>query len=227
MPDDKLEESQREYYAKRAPIYDAIYNRDRSPGDTGLAGLIRRHFGGLSVLEVACGTAYWTEITAEVAASVLATDVNDPVLQEAKEKPWPRKNVRFQIADAFSLEGVGGSFNAGLAVQWWSHIPKARRAAFLAAFCSKLEPGSIVVLSDSLYKGDLAAKGLHYNDDGDLIHTRKLPSGESFEVIKNLPTEDELRNDIDRFGERIGYYEFNEKLWAVDFTTRSLAKTSE
>ena len=72
-----------EYYTQRAPEYERIYHRpERQPDLRKLEQLVTQAFGGLDVLEIACGTGYWTQHIAKRARSILATDYSgqlDPV----------------------------------------------------------------------------------------------------------------------------------------------------
>ena len=79
------------YYAQRAAEYERIYAKPERQSD--LAALkirIGRMFAGRKVLELACGTGYWTEVIAASAAQVTAIDINEEVLQIARAKSYPR-----------------------------------------------------------------------------------------------------------------------------------------
>ena len=77
-----------EYYARRAAEYDEIYAKPERRADLAqLRNVVTRHFAGRRVLEVACGTGYWTELLTRSAASVVATDVSTGVLDFARAKP--------------------------------------------------------------------------------------------------------------------------------------------
>src|SRR5919109_4178747 len=92
------------YYAKRAAEYEKIFQKPERQAD--LARL--RHdipalFRDERVLEIACGTGYWTPLIAAQAESVLATDYNEETLVIARSKRYPKGNVRFERADAYAL----------------------------------------------------------------------------------------------------------------------------
>ena len=68
-----IEASMVSYYAERACEYERIYQKPERQADLGrLRSLAEGFFAGADVLEVACGTGYWTEVVARRAASVLA-----------------------------------------------------------------------------------------------------------------------------------------------------------
>src|SRR5687767_6815572 len=78
------------YYSKRAAEYEKIYEKpERKDELEWLRGRIPALFGDRTVLEVACGTGYWTQFIARTAAKVHACDINDSVLEIAREKKIP------------------------------------------------------------------------------------------------------------------------------------------
>src|SRR5271167_3603471 len=92
-----------DYYAKRAGEYERIYHKPERQHD--LAILKQRCaeiFTGDEVLEIACGTGYWTQIISQTAKSVSATDINEEVLEIARSKNYGCE-VGFEKADAFDL----------------------------------------------------------------------------------------------------------------------------
>ena len=84
------------------------------------------------MLEVACGTGWWTPHGARLAASWLATDLNPETLAIAQTKAMPA-SVRFAAVDAYTLAGIEGQhFDGAFAGFWWSHVPLARLPGWLA-----------------------------------------------------------------------------------------------
>src|SRR6185436_1698499 len=130
------------YYAQRAGEYERVYQKpERQIELQKLKVYIEKTFAGLDVLEVACGTGYWTEVLARSAASVLATDITEEVLAIARSKNLGPK-VTLQNADAYALPVFSQSFNAGLSAFWWSHIPRARLRDFVIGLNRALAPGA-------------------------------------------------------------------------------------
>ena len=90
------------YYAERAAEYEEIYLKPGRQNDLSiLKQFIGEKFRNKNVMEVACGTGYWTQVIAETARSVLATDYNSEVLAVGGSKSYRCPNVKFQIADAY------------------------------------------------------------------------------------------------------------------------------
>ena len=208
------------YYARRASEYDRIYAKPERQNDLlALRSLLRDAFTGHDVLEVACGTGYWTQVISESARSVLATDINETVLAVARRKTYSNPNVRFQAADARTLADVGGNFTAGFAGFWWSHIPKASLQTVLKAFHGKLLPGSLVVFLDNKYVEGSSTPVTRQDCNGNTYQKRKLEDGVEFEVLKNFPTEAALREEVDSHAGNPIVMEFT-YYWCLRYTLR-------
>ncbi|MFQ5870294.1 MAG: class I SAM-dependent methyltransferase [Candidatus Zixiibacteriota bacterium] len=219
---DKVKEMN-EYYGKRASLHDAFMGyTDNETMERLLApiiGHIEQFIEGKDVLEIACGTGNWTQVLAKRARSVLAIDVNATVLEIARTKSYVNDRVTFRIADAYALEKVEGSFNAAFAGDWWSHIPKSRIPQFLKTLHSKLSPGSPVVFVDMMRREELDRMFAYYDEEGNIIHERSLPDGRVFHVVKNHPTEDELRRYLKDTASNIQYHEDHGLLrWVLSYT---------
>jgi len=210
------------YYAERADVYDetAGYTDEvaeelRCPSKE----RYRRLFAGHDVLEIACGSGYWTQVVGEVANSVLAIDINEPMIAQARRRCRHLPQVSFQICDAFSLRGVSDRFTAAFAVWWWSHIPRSEITSFLIALHSKLAPGAPVLFTDQLrYDGPCR----RVDADGNVIESRSLPDGRMFEVVKNFPTAAEVAEALGTMANNVEYVaRTEEKSWTVTYTTRN------
>ena len=141
-----------DYYRRRAQEYERIYEKPERQTDLGALGeWVQRELAGHDVLEIACGTGYWTHVCAPVARSVLALDLAEETLEIARAKEYPFGKVRFGTADAYHLEEVPGSFTAGLACFWWSHVPRERIPEFLEGWHRRLGPGAHVLLLDNRF----------------------------------------------------------------------------
>lgn len=183
------------YYDQRAPEYEEIYSpRDTTHGhDLGeLSRALRETLRGRRVLEVACGTGYWTAAVAQVAREVVATDASLPMLAEARDKALP-KAVRFCEADAYDLAPAGNGFDGALAMFWLSHVPRHRLRDFLARLHGRLIDGASVFFADNVHVpgvgGDLTAP----DANGDTFKLRRLADGSRHRVLKNYYTDEELR----------------------------------
>ncbi len=209
-----------DYYARRAGEYETIYAKaERQPDLARLRTLLSGLFGGRDVLEIACGTGYWTPVISESARSVLATDINEEVLAIARHKTYPNRNVEFKIADAYSLANVTCRFSAGFAGFWWSHVPRQRLGCFLDCFHSRLCPGARVVFLDNNYVQGSSTPIARRDAEGNTFQKRRLEDGTEFEVLKNFPTESELRACVSAPAEEIELIPFK-YYWCFRYTAR-------
>ena len=209
-----------DYYRRRAGEYEAIYAKPERQGDLAfLEQEIPRRLQGRSVLEVACGTGYWTERVARSAAKIVATDAAEEPMRIARAKSYPCGVVRFELADAYSLDSRLGPFDAGLAVFWWSHVPRQRAVAFLDSLHRCLDNGARVLLMDNIYAEGSSTPVCEVDADGNTYQMRPLADGSRVRVLKNFPTEDELRKQLAPYAasftfETLQYY------WLAEYTLR-------
>ncbi len=151
------------------------------------------------MLEIACGTGWWTEVVAPAARSILATDANEEVLAIARTKSYPPGRGRFRVADAYDLgevvrsEAPTGGFTAGLAAFWWSHVPRQDLPRFLAGFHAALAPGARVVFLDNRYVAGSSTPISRTDEFGNTYQLRRLEDGTEYEVMKNFVGEEEVR----------------------------------
>lgn len=184
------------YYSRRAREYEAIYEKPERQADlAALRERVRALVHGRRVLEVACGTGYWTAVMAQSAASVLATDAAEAPMAIARAKALgPR--VRFELADAYALPASPGGFDAAFAGFWWSHIPRGRLGEFLGSLHGCLAPAARVVLLDNRYVEGSSTPVIEVDRDGNSYQLRRLADGAELRVLKNFPSEAELREAL-------------------------------
>ena len=211
-----------EYYAVMAPVYDrnAGYNDQESEKLREFSRTSYQElFKNKRVLEIACGTGYWTEIIGQTAKSVLATDINPSMLSIAEKRCNYLPNVDFLQTDAYSLTDVHRDFDAAFSHWWWSHMPKKLIPLFLKSLHSKLEPGSKVLFVDQLLStvGFCAKNATQIKyQDGNRLEQRITPDGKLYNVVKNLPTEKEIRGYLAESVYNLSYREEN-GVWKLSY----------
>jgi 2-polyprenyl-3-methyl-5-hydroxy-6-metoxy-1,4-benzoquinol methylase len=184
------------YYRRRAAEYEAIYAKPERQRDLAfLKNEIPKRLRGRRVLEIACGTGYWTELVAPVAARIVATDIAHEPMEIARAKRYDGE-VEFRMADAYALPPALGTFDAALAVFWWSHIPQQQIGAFLDSLHARLEPGARVVLMDNRYVEGSSTPITEIDAHGNTYQLRRLGDGSGVRVLKNFPSEEELRAQL-------------------------------
>ena len=196
MPEELLQ-SLTAYYAARAAEYETIYRKPERQADLGrLEALLLGTLRGRSVCEIACGTGYWTERIAPVAARVFASDFNEEVLAIARTKPLPPGRVRFVRADAYQLPQPPFACDAAVAGFWWSHVPKTRLRDFLDGLRARLEPGAEFIFFDNRFVPGSNTPIHRTDSDGNTYQFRTLRDGSTHEVLKNFPSREELRSAV-------------------------------
>jgi ubiquinone/menaquinone biosynthesis C-methylase UbiE len=207
------------YYSKRAAEYEKIYAKPERQAELAwLRNRIPELLRNRTVLEVACGTGYWTQYIAKSARSVYACDINEPVLEIAREKGLANK-VHFFKADAVSLEGVPAGCDAAFAGFWWSHVKKSGIERFVANLARRLEPGAQVVVLDNTFTNWSSTPLSRRDEEGNTYQMRKLENGESFEILKNFPAPGELADAV-RPVAREARLEALQYYWLLVFTLK-------
>jgi demethylmenaquinone methyltransferase/2-methoxy-6-polyprenyl-1,4-benzoquinol methylase len=182
-----------EYYAARAAEYERIYAKPERQADlAALRSHVARLLAGHDVLELACGTGYWTSLLAPGARSILATDLSGEALTLARAKTYPEGRVAFAHLDAYHPAGAPGRFTAAFAGFWWSHVPRERLAAFVGALHRRLGVGALVVFLDNRYVAGSSTPVSRTDERGNTYQVRTLADGRTYEVLKNFPAPAEL-----------------------------------
>jgi SAM-dependent methyltransferase len=185
------------YYDARAGEYEKVYDKPERQADLRvLHDAIPAFFAGRHVLEIACGTGYWTRRIAPSAESIVAVDAAPSTLAFARAHQPDDENVQFIVGDAFDLSSVGGSVDAAFAGFWWSHVRREDLHRFLTGLHRRMPAGSPVLLVDNCYVAGSNWPITRQDADGNTYQRRRLESGAEHEVLKNFPTKDEIRSAI-------------------------------
>ena len=217
-------ETLEKYYARRAAEYEKIFEKPERQADLGrMRTDIPALFKGERVLEIACGTGYWTPLIAEQAESVLATDFNEEPLAIARSKTYRKANVRFARADAYALPAWPEKFSACYAGFWWSHVPLGRIDEFLRGLATRLDAGAKVAFMDNRYVEGSSTPLSRKDAEGNTYQQRRLADGSSHEVLKNFPDAAEMRARLGRLGSGVTFTEY-EYYWVA--TCRIMSATT-
>ncbi len=181
------------YYADRAFEYEKTYQRpERQKDIASIHSILKKLFKGHDVLEIACGTGYWTKTIASIANLVTATDINQEVLKIARNKRFFSNNVSFIQDDSFALNKIKGKYSAGFSGFWWSHILKSKLKTFLNIFHSKLQSDALVIFIDNLYTKNSTTPISRIDNEGNTYQIRALEDGRKYEIVKNFPKKNEF-----------------------------------
>lgn len=181
------------YYSERAPEYDRVYAKPERQADlAALRERVERWATGRRVLELACGTGYWTAVMARSATAILATDVNESVLDLARARPDPRGIVTIRRGDALAPGRIAGDFDAIFAGFWLSHVARDAMPGFVTALGERLGSGGAVLLVDNRFVEGSSTPLSRRDARGNTFQRRPLDDGSTHEILKNFPSVGEL-----------------------------------
>ena len=208
------------YYSRRAAEYERIYEKPERQAELDwLRSRIPEVFRGRDVLEIACGTGYWTQFIAREAKRVRACDINEAVLEIAREKPIARGRAEFFRADALTLDGVPEGCDAAFAGFWWSHVKKSDLDRFARSLATKLAPGAVVAILDNSFAEGSSTPISRRDAEGNTYQLRTLGNGEQHEVLKNFPSALELTEAVRPIA-REAHLEALTYYWLLVFTLK-------
>ena len=192
-----ITEQSAQFYAKHAPHHDAIYEAPERQDD--LEEMIERVadlLDGHTVLELACGTGYWTAVLAEAADAVLATDINPEMLALGQARGLPADKVQWCQVDAFDLPADLGDFTAVFIGFWWSHVKRDQQDKFLAQLRARVGKDVLLVLLDDVYVEGSSPTVARTDLDGNTYKIETAPDGERYEIPKTYPSDSGLRKRL-------------------------------
>ena len=207
------------YYKERAQEYEDIYLKPERQDDLRSAGrILRAVFEDRTVLEIACGTGYWTEQIVQTARWVLATDINETVIDIARQKNIPAGRGTFSVADIYELrqdtryDSLFGGFI-------WSHIPLQELEGFISTINKIVAPGSTVVFMDNNYVPGSNTPISDTDGYGNTFQTRQLKDGTKHRVLKNFPTGHFLREKLGGMADNISIIKLR-YYWILSYRSR-------
>jgi demethylmenaquinone methyltransferase/2-methoxy-6-polyprenyl-1,4-benzoquinol methylase len=148
-----------------------------------------------SVLELACGTGWWTQWLAEHAGHVTAVDAADEMLALNRERV-NAGNVQYILADVFSWR-PDQKFDLVFFAFWLSHVPHDRFAAFWQLVGDSLAANGRVFFIDEL--GTERTRGMETRLDGDAV-LRQLEDGRQCRAVKVFYQPSELEAKLRTLG---------------------------
>jgi SAM-dependent methyltransferase len=204
------------YYASRAPYYDAVYLKPERAKDIAfLSDYLPASFAGRSVLEVACGTGYWTQHIAKTASRLVATDTAPEPLAFAKFRPHA-EHVAFRLEDAYQLPDSLGEFDAAFAGLWFSHVPVQKRKKFICSLHARLQAKARVIFIDNSEVQCHEWPICETDAYGNTYQRRQLRDGTVHRVLKNFPSEAELARVFSPLASTLSFRQL-ENFWLLEY----------
>lgn len=192
----------REYYRQRAAEYEQIYYRDIpqrrqeiADEEARLKGLVK----GQTVLDVPCGTGYWTYAVSQTARAVVAGDLLAEMITQAVTKPYPQP-VQFVVSDLYHLPFADGSFDIVTLGFWLSHHPRHDFENLFRSLRRIIKADGLVWMIDNNPPAEGPGHHSEGTDEfGNNLKKRFLNDGREYVIIKNYFSEDELREIFSSF----------------------------
>ncbi len=205
-----------DYYRASAPLYDGVYLKPERQDDLReIERWVAEVFAGRRVLEVACGTGYWTRFIAATATSITGLDAAPEMLALARQRV-PIATVRFVTGDAYALANGLGAFDGAFAGFFLSHVPKAKLRPFVSQLNTRLEPGACVLFIDNRFVDGSSSPIDGTDAAGNTYQERRHADGATHRVLKNFLIEEELRSCVEGIGRDIEYRHF-QYFWALRY----------
>ncbi len=183
------------YYKARAPEYEQIYYRDmperrREIDDE--AERLRRLTSGKTVLELACGTGYWTKVISESARMVVASDISGEMIAEAAKKEYTTR-PHFVRADLLNPCFRENSFDCVVLGFWFSHHPRQDYGSLFDLVRLPLRDDGVVWMIDNNPPAEgPTIDSERVDEHGNSYKRRYLNSGEEYIIIKNYFQREQL-----------------------------------
>jgi protein-L-isoaspartate O-methyltransferase len=185
------------FYAKTAASYEAASNRHERANELGelrerVAFLAR----GQRILELACGTGYWTGVMAASAERIVATDSSVEMLDLARKRGLDAEKVTFRQADGLALPDDLGEFTAVFIGFWWSHLKRDEQEAFLTQLRARVGKDVLLILLDDAYVEGSSVVVARTDAQGNTYQMVSMPDGSRVELPKSYPTDSALRKRL-------------------------------
>jgi len=197
MAGDSLEE----YYRARAPEYEQIYYRDnpvRRAEIDAEAKRLAELVSGKSVLELACGTGYWTRVMSQTATRITASDIAPEALIEAKRKQYGCE-VTIVEADMFAHDFGEILFDLVALGFWFSHHPRQEYDRLFDVLTRRLKKNGLIWMIDNNPPAEGSAEmSCHVDEFGNNYKHRYLSDGKPFVILKNYFSRNDLEEILGR-----------------------------
>lgn len=184
------------YYRARAGEYEQIYYRDNPARSRELHDEVARLSAlaaGKKVLELACGTGYWTQVMSRTAREITALDLSPEMIAQSRAKQFGCP-VKLMAADMFGWQPPTERFDLVAVGFWISHQPRQEYDHFFALLHRCVRPTGSIWLMDNNPPAEGATHNTAGTDQfGNHYKKRWLENGEEFKILKNYFSEQELR----------------------------------
>jgi len=210
------------YYNERAPEYEEIYFRDDAVRRTEIddeVSRVRELAADKNVLEIACGSGYWTQYLSQTASRIAAIDIAPRMIEEARKKPTVCP-VKFALADLNHLPETTEKYDLIALGFWFSHHPRQNYDALFLSLISRLVGAGQIWMIDNNPPAEGPSHDFSHRDEhGNSFKKRRLSDGREFTILKNYFSEEELR-EICQGRFRVNRLTYGRYYWATALSAK-------
>lgn len=193
--DNKLLREQVDYYKARAGEYDDWYlrlgrydygkswNKKWFDEVAELKDILRKFNPRGKVLELACGTGWWTKELIKYADHITAVDAVSEVIEINKKKLRSRK-VDYVKSDIFNFSHKSNYYDVVFFSFWISHVPEEKFKDFWQMIRLALKLSGRVFFIDNLQAERKIMNGEKLQKTTSTVSERILKDGSKFKVVK-------------------------------------------
>lgn len=193
---DQLLADQQDYYRGRAADWGQWIAHYMGPVESEFDRLLSEGPLHGDVLDMACGTGYWTERLCRMAHSVTALDGSREMLDRIGERGLG--NVDTIQADLFRWNPPT-QWDGAFMAHWLAHVPEERLAAFWGVVDAAVLPGGHVVVVDVTEAEKRIEEDVR-DDNGVPLTRRRLKDGRKFDVVKKYWEPEQLLAQLQNMG---------------------------
>ncbi|HSW87547.1 MAG TPA: methyltransferase domain-containing protein [Candidatus Saccharimonadales bacterium] len=208
-----------EYYNKKAHEYEEVYNikdKKRLEEQELIKKYIEESFINRYVLELACGTGYWTKSLLNTTQKVIAIDQSSEMLTIASKRYANKPNISFLQEDIYTPPTSFPKFSGCMANFLFSHIPKKDITKFLQTLHTRLETNAFVFFVDSNYQEGQGGTLVKKKGNEDTWKRRNLNNGEEYDVLKNYYSQKELEEIFGKYSRKL-LVQYLTNFWIVGY----------
>ena len=193
-----------DYYNKRLQEYETVYTKPERQSDlNALLSRLQTDVSRREVLELACGTGWWTERLAAHAASWIATDADTGALDIVQHKAIQGLSATTTL-NAYQ-PSVSAPVDCVFAAHWYSHLRLDERSTFFRSVHGCLKPGGRLIMLDNNFVSGSSTAISRTDIEGNTYQTRKLKDRSLHEVLKNFPDHQQLAASAKPYFEKIAF----------------------
>jgi ubiquinone/menaquinone biosynthesis C-methylase UbiE len=184
-----------DYYRYRAGEYEQIYYRkvpERRQEIDDHCRYLEKLAKNKTVLDLACGTGYWTKVLAKSAKELVASDIVLEMITQARLKEFSIP-VEFVVADLHRPPFIANTFDLVTLGFWMSHEPRQNYTDMFRAIKSPLKEDGLIWMIDNNPPAEGPRIDSVRNDEfGNNFKKRLLSNGDEFVILKNYFSKENL-----------------------------------